>query len=790
MSKVELLSPAGDFECLKVAVQNGANAVYFGAEEFNARVNGRNFNREELVKAIEYAKLRGVKTHLTLNILIKNSEFKDAINLVEFAYKAGIDAIIIQDLGFAKKVMELFPDLEVHSSTQMTIYNLDGVKQIEKQGFSRCVLARELSIEEIENICKKTDIEIEVFIHGALCICYSGQCLMSSLIGGRSGNRGKCAGTCRLPYSLLKDGKEQAKGYLLSSKDVCTLDIIPELIKAGVKSFKIEGRMKSPEYVGIVTSIYRKYIDLAESGKEYKVDKEDREKLMQIFNRGGFSTGYLKGKLGREMMYINKPNHIGIEVGKVIGYNSNKGHVKIKISKDLNLGDSIAINDSSCKISELMQGNNNIKSANAMQIVTVGRIRGKIKSGDTIYKTVSDKLNKNIIQLSSKENIKRPIKAKIHLRKEEQLKLEINDLWSQLEIAVQEDTIVNKADNNGISKDRIKEQLLKTGNTPFEIREIEIVIDENVIVPISSLNSIRRKALEELEKAILNSYKRNKQGIQPKEELVRDLEYETDRMSKVSLMLNEVKDNIDYTELSGVDSVYIPFRMFILHKETTKQICKDFNTYLLLPAITKSNYETIISNNIEEIIKNNIKGIVVSNLSHLELLNKYLEENKNLEIIANYTFNITNNNTIKELKKFGINKYIVLPELEKDSIISLENEAKKEIIVYGRTLLMTSEYCTIGTLKDCKALCMQGKYKLKDRMGFEFPIYTDRTNCNNLIYNSKITSISYKDLDADSIRIDILEESLEEIKNIIEVHKKGERLEGQNYTNGNLNREI
>lgn len=294
MSNIELLSPAGNIECLMAAVQNGANAVYFGADKFNARANTTNFNKEELSKAIEYAKLRGVKTHLTLNILIKNQEFKEALKLVKFAYQSGIDAVIVQDFGLAKKVIELFPDLEVHSSTQMTIYNLDGVKQIEKSGFSRCVLARELSIEEISNICKNSNIEIEVFIHGALCISYSGQCLMSSLIGGRSGNRGKCAGTCRLPYTLLKDGIEQEKGYLLSSKDVCTLDILPELINAGVKSFKIEGRMKSKEYVGIVTAIYRKYIDLAESKKEYIVEKEDREKLMQIFNRGGFSSRIFK----------------------------------------------------------------------------------------------------------------------------------------------------------------------------------------------------------------------------------------------------------------------------------------------------------------------------------------------------------------------------------------------------------------------------------------------------------------------------------------------------------------
>lgn len=297
MSNIELLSPAGDLECLKVAVQTGANAVYFGTEEFNARVNTRNFNKQELVEAIEYAKLRGVKTHLALNILIKNNEFEDALKLVEFAYNSGIDAIIIQDLGLAKKVIELFPDLEVHSSTQMTIYNLDGAKKVEDLGFSRCVLARELTISQIENICKNTDIDIEVFIHGALCISYSGQCLMSSMIGGRSGNRGKCAGTCRLPYTLLKDGKEQEKGYLLSSKDVCTLDILPEIIKSGVKSFKIEGRMKSKEYVGIVTSIYRKYIDLAETGEKYVVDEKDREKLMQIFNRGGFSTRIFKRKV-------------------------------------------------------------------------------------------------------------------------------------------------------------------------------------------------------------------------------------------------------------------------------------------------------------------------------------------------------------------------------------------------------------------------------------------------------------------------------------------------------------
>ncbi|MCL2383305.1 MAG: U32 family peptidase [Oscillospiraceae bacterium] len=250
MKKVELLSPAGDFESLVAAVQNGADSVYFGANKFNARINSQNFGNEELIKAITYAKLRKVKTFLTLNTLIKNEEMKEVLETLKSAYMAGIDSVIVQDLGLAEKVLEVFPDLEIHASTQMTVHNLNGVKVLEKAGIKRVVLARELPLEEIQNICENTKTEIEVFAHGALCVSYSGQCLMSSMIGGRSGNRGGCAGTCRLPYELINTSDDRCldKGYILSPKDVVTLDILPELIKTGVTSLKLEGRMKSPEY--------------------------------------------------------------------------------------------------------------------------------------------------------------------------------------------------------------------------------------------------------------------------------------------------------------------------------------------------------------------------------------------------------------------------------------------------------------------------------------------------------------------------------------------------------------
>lgn len=304
----------GDFECLKSAVQNGADAIYLGTTSFSARAKATNFNNDELLEAIKYAKLRNVSVHLALNTLIKNCEFDEAVSLAISAYNLGVDAIIVQDLGLASYIHENFPEITLHASTQMTIHNLEGIKQAEKLGFSRVVLARELSIKEIEYIRKNTNLELEVFIHGALCISYSGQCLLSSMIGGRSGNRGLCAQPCRLQYELYEESNNKShlldKNYILSPRDNCGIEFLPELIKLGINSFKIEGRMKTPVYVGVVTKTYRKYIDLVLKNinldnetlkklinknlsiKNPETNLSDLEQLMQVFNRGGFSTGH------------------------------------------------------------------------------------------------------------------------------------------------------------------------------------------------------------------------------------------------------------------------------------------------------------------------------------------------------------------------------------------------------------------------------------------------------------------------------------------------------------------
>lgn len=301
MGKVELLAPAGNFECLIAAVQSGADAVYIAGTNFGARSFADNFNKMELEEAVDYCHIRNVKVYITVNTLVLDSEISELGEYLVFLAKIGVDAIIVQDMGVLKVAREIVPDLPVHASTQMTVHNADGVLCLKKFGIKRVVLSRELSISQIRSIAEKTDVELEVFAHGALCMCYSGQCLLSSIIGSRSGNRGKCAQPCRLPYSI-NNSKEKA--FFMSFKDLCSLWHLPTLTDAGVSSLKIEGRMKGPAYVAAVVGIYRKYID-----KPQKVDPADIELLDTIFNRGGLTDGYLTGSKGKEMFALNKPEN-------------------------------------------------------------------------------------------------------------------------------------------------------------------------------------------------------------------------------------------------------------------------------------------------------------------------------------------------------------------------------------------------------------------------------------------------------------------------------------------------
>ena len=815
---VELLSPVGDFECLKAAVQNGANSVYFGADIFSARAFATNFDDEALEKVIEYAKTRGVKTNLTLNTLIKNNELESALNLAKKAYKFGIDGIIVQDLGLAMKLIKTFPDLPIHASTQMTVHNLNGALELQDLGFKRIVLSRELSVNDIDFICKNTDVEIETFIHGALCISYSGQCLFSSMIGGRSGNRGKCAGPCRLPFELLENDKKINSGYLLSTRDLCGLDYIPKLIESGVKCFKIEGRMKNPEYVATVTRIYRKYIDLAYSNEEYIIDENDRKELLQVFNRGMSSSGHLSNSGNKDLVYKEKPNNMGLYLGKIQKYNEKKGLITIKLNEPIKIGDTISVDyeQGSYTVSELMNCNNkNITETNVGDTVIIGRMKGNIKLGNNVYKMSSKELSDLAKSSYSKEYRKVALNCNISIKEGKPIVVSVSsasniELYKDLFINYVSDLIPLEAKNRPLSEETIISQFSKTASTPFEFKHFNIDLDDGLFIPkLSLLNDLRRKVLALVEDYALQKIKRN-DSIE--NNLISDHQYgdikdslNSNANSKnfdISLLLNILNIDYDYSKLSDkIKNVYIPLKYFtnrnfadILHILDSK-----FNIYIYMPTIIKSNYKNLLLSNIESTLQNyKIQGFVISNICNFKLLESLSKEfNKNFEIITNYTFNVYNNYTISELKELGAIRYTISPELDKITINSLSNcvTLDNELIVYGKTPVLNMNYCLLGETDKCYPTCKQkcnskNSYLLKDRLNMTFQISPDNIQTVTTIYNSKITSISPSDFNINFARIDILDENIDEINNIVSKVRNGERLEGKNYTNGNLNREI
>ena len=765
---IELLSPVGDFECLKAAVQNGANAVYFGSNLFSARAFAKNFDKGELEQAINYAKLRGVKTHLTLNTLIKDEEFEEAFNVAKTAYEFGIDAIIVQDIGLALSLIKSFPDLEIHASTQMTTSNLEGVKRLEQLGFKRVVLSRECSISEIEHICKNCDIEIEVFTHGALCISYSGQCLFSSMVGGRSGNRGMCAQPCRLPYSLLSEDKILDKGYLLSPRDLCSLENLPKLISAGVSSLKIEGRMKSPTYVATVTKIYRKYIDLAykflnNEISKYEIDENDKKELMQVFNRGEFSTGHLLDSPNKKLIYPQKPNNMGITLGKVLKFNPNKGLITVKLEDEVAIGDGISFENESTKytISELMNKNINIKSGLSGNTVTFGRMKGNIKPGDKIFKLTDKTLSTEALNSFSKENVKTYLSCNLEIHSSKKISVTINSLNFNLEVNFEYDYITDIAKNSPITQDKIINQFNKTLNTCFEFSEINIDLDDNVFIPTSIINDIRRTAISLIEEKIISSFKRESNCF------IKKIDSNSEAVIKHSekaLLLNILNTNYDYSKLKNFDKIYIPLKYFSdkNYEKILKLLENKSKLYICMPVVVKDRYLSTIKKYVENALnKFNISGAVVSEMSSISLF-------KNIEILANYNFNIFNSYSSKEIQKLGFSSLTLSPELNESELSNISAK-NKEVIVYGKIPLMTMSYCLLGKsnrcYKECDHLCLKNNsYYLNDRYNFKFRVIPDNIQTLTTIYNSRNTSVS--NINATCLRYDILDETIEEINKL------------------------
>lgn len=802
---VELLSPVGDFDCLKAAVQNGANAVYFGGQLFNARYSARNFDKDGIREAVNYAKSRNVKINFTLNILLKNNEFDDAIDVVKYIYELGVDAVIVDDLGFAKYIIDNFPGMEVHGSTQMTIHNLEGAIALKNLGYSRVVLARESTLSDIDYICRNANIDIEAFVHGALCISYSGQCLFSSAIGGRSGNRGRCAQPCRMYYNMLETSdnvsyKNIGKGFLISPRDLCGLDFIPDLIKAGVKSFKLEGRMKTPEYVATVTRIYRKYIDLALSDNDYIVDKNDLHDLMLAFNRGGFSKGCLGGDDNHDYVFEEKPSNQGLYIGNISKIDKKNGLISLKTNEPLDIGDTFLVQQEDHKytISEILKNGSHVKSAAIGDLVTIGRVKGKLELGDKVFKINSSIISKEIKEFNSHEHVKIPLVANFKALIGKPLELEVVSLdepgntYFGLSTTISNEIQPIEAISNPISKERLIEQLNKTTDTNFEFKQINIEMDDNIYIPkISSINALRRDALNTLYQKGINNFTRILPSKLPSTELVHQHVFPSIRT--YSILLNSISNSMDYSSLKNVDRVYIPLKFFIKKEFESKllEISQFTDCYIDIPTIVRDNFRNVFYNNFDEKVnKFNIKGLVISNLSGIEFMMKYVGK---LDIVSKYTLNIYNNHTIDELKKVGVNRVTVSPELDTDNLIDLCNNSSlpTEFLVYGKLPVMHIQYCPLGKSNKCYPTCSMkcktsNRFYLEDKLGYKFEFVPDNMQTITKIYNSKINSIDYAKFPFDSCLISITDE--DNLDEIIYNVKSNIKFDGKNYTNGNLNK--
>lgn len=724
----ELLVPVGNMDSLKAAVMNGADAIYLGGKRFGARAFAGNFNDEEMISAIHFAHLYGVKIYVTVNTVVFESELEDVYNYCLFLHKTGVDALIVQDLGLMSLLKRRLPNLEIHASTQVHNVSESGLRILEDLNVKRVVFARELSLATIDSY--KTSMEKEIFIHGALCVSYSGECLFSSVLLGRSGNRGECAQVCRLPYKLLENDevvKTDSK-YLLSTKDLKTVSKFKEIMDSSVKSLKIEGRMKSPEYVACVTRLYRNLIDYYYGKDDLRIS-EYEEDLKVIFNRQ-YTYGYLFNATNDEIINIHTSNHVGVHLGKVFKVTSK--YIYIKLDSQLNQGDGIRINETNDGMIVNFLYDESLKLTNVCKNIAVIDKKIKASVGDSVNKT------SDIIVINKYREL--PVrKVDIDVtftHSGNHATLEITD---GINVVKKEANIVFPSKNISIKKEDIIKQLSKLGNTPFKIANISIGEFESKFINIKDLNAIRRIAVEELIFIRENS---KKEVIQRKDNEEMHKNSLEEKLTLSVLVRNEEQL---LKCLTYFDRIYvIDGNLYNLYKDNPKIYYRGSRIYE----------------------KTNIKNTLATELGEIYDGAK----------ISDYFLNITNHETLDYLSKYvDINTLSI--ELEDDNIerIMKHNNYNVEILLYSTFELMITKYCPINKVANKDTVCtkcMKNEYKLVDRNGSKYPIKTDVKNHLTHILDSKVTNNLeklkyYYNLGIRNFRIELNSEDSKEIDDII-----------------------
>lgn len=800
--RVEILAPAGSMECLKAAIAAGADAVYTGGALFGARAYAHNLTEEELLEAIDYVHLHGRRLYLTVNTLIKDREMeKQMYDYLLPYYRQGLDAVIVHDIGLFRFIRKHFPDLPIHASTQMTLTGVDGAKFLEKEGAQRIVTSRELSMAEVKKIADETELEIESFVHGALCYCYSGQCLFSSFIGGRSGNRGQCAQPCRLLYRTPEAKRPQ---YLLSLKDICTLELIPEMIESGIYSFKIEGRMKKPEYAAAVAFQYRKYADLylkyyeecpaeedpaAYAMKKYRVREEDRQMLLDLYNRGGFHTGYYHTQNGREMISLNRPNHAGVPAVKVL---AKKGrNVTAKALTDLYPQDIIEL--------PMRKGREKADNYTCKDAVRKGMNVQIPVFADTPFKM--DEIwmrtrNSTLIDTLREEFVNGKIKERIcgtfRLYPQEKATLTVKCRDAEITVAGEK---AQEALSQPMSRERIEKQLRKTGNTEFEFSFLKAEIGEKVFLPMQSLNELRREALETLEKVICEKYRRSGEVKDPEEDKT-ELSMEEEILSGWTASVRTAEQMEVILEEEAIGRIYADCTMFprIWEKDSyvewiTKVHAAGKEIYLVMPYIfrerTRKQYEAAYN----RIFGAGWDGILIANYESFAFLKEHGYTGR---IMTDYNLYEFNQESRKFWKEKGVFEFTAPVELTERELQDLRVK-DGEVIVYGYLPMMISAGCIQKTTRGC--LKKSGQTTITDRYRNPFVVKNECDYCYNILYNYVPLYLGDRmeevyQIGPGRIRLMFTTERQQEVRQILSAYFEGKELPEGTYTRGHWKRGI
>jgi U32 family peptidase len=773
MKRPELLAPAGGWECLKAAVANGADAVFFGLPRFNARLRADNFTEEELPEVVAFCHRHGVKAYVTMNTLVFTGELDDAADYLRLLNRSGVDALIVQDIGIVRLAAAIVPEFAIHASTQMTLTSPQGVEVARGLGITRSVLARELSLREL----KRFDTErmpLEVFVHGSLCVAYSGQCLTSESLGQRSANRGECAQACRMPYELVVDGALCDLGdkrYLLSPQDLAAVSDIPALIEAGVESFKIEGRLKTPEYVAAVCQVYRKAIDAALSGQAREAGPDDRYQLEMTFSRGLYS-GWMHGVNHQELVHAR----FGKKRGAFLGSISVVGpdFVAFDSEAPLKPGDGIVFDTGADTDQE--QGGRVYEIRGNRHYFRHGHLdTSRLKPGDRVWKTNDPELDRRLRQSWSgriEARSRTPFDVTLSGRVGEPLVMKSGVIEIRSAIPL------DQALKAPLTQDKLRAQLEKIGESGFELRGLTLELEGEVILPLGEINRMRRDLLEKL--AVTASQPRPELPGTWRELFYQSEPHDADTASQNPMLrvLCRSMEQLEAVLGEGIGEVYADFEDIRRYKEAVALVREHGTSRILLatPRIQKATEEGFF-----KLIENaSPDGVLIRNLGAIEYF-----RNSGLMTVGDFSLNIANPLTAQFFKGCALDRVTVSYDLNVAQVLDLLNEAPPEwfeLTLHQHMPMFHMEHCVFAAFlsegkdhTDCGRPCEAHRVHLRDRVGMKHPLRAD-VGCRNTLFNAIAQTGAgyYRELKASGLRnfrVELLEEDSEKTRAIVRAYQ-------------------